>query len=73
MEQSRRSTALVQPIDSTDVFRCNLHQNGQFFVNSVYLAQNNNGFVDTIGKCAGTNTFENKDFHVVCVQRSYPN
>jgi hypothetical protein len=39
--------ALVQLVDSKDVFGWNLHQHGQFTVYSMYLALNNNGSVDT--------------------------
>jgi hypothetical protein len=39
--------ALVQLVDSEDVFHWNLHQHGQFTVHSMYLALINNGFVDT--------------------------
>jgi hypothetical protein len=39
--------ALVQLADSNDIFRWNLHQNGQFSIHSMYLALINNGFVDT--------------------------
>jgi hypothetical protein len=38
--------ALVQLVDSEEVFRWNLHQNGQYSVHSLYLAQINNGVVD---------------------------
>jgi hypothetical protein len=42
-----RRIALVQLADSEDVFRWNLHQNGQFTVHLMYVALINNGFADT--------------------------
>jgi hypothetical protein len=39
--------ALVQLMDSEDVFWWNLHQHGQFIVHSMYTSLINNGIVDT--------------------------